>query len=70
MFQAIGFSVIKLTNPSYYTKPATKDLQLDKKGDCWVENFVVGHRTYGRAEFPGKTNVAGLDLDAIGRNTL
>ena len=29
---------------------------------------MVGHITYGRAEFPGKTNVAGLDLDDIGMN--
>ncbi len=67
--QALGFSAVTLTHPNYYTEPATKDLQIDSKGDCWVDNFVVGHGTYGRAQFPGKTNVAGLDLDAIGMTT-
>ena len=62
--------MVSLTNPNYYTEPAVKDLQLDAKGDCWVEDFVVGHSTYGCAQFPGKTNVARLDLDAIGMNTL
>ncbi len=55
-----------LINPNYYTMPAIRDLQLDENGDCWVDDFVVGHRAYGTAHFPGKTNVAGLDLDAIG----
>ncbi len=68
--QGIGFSVVTLTNPNYYTEPAVSELHLDQNKECWVEDFVVGHKIYGSASFPGKTNVAGLDLDAIGTTTI
>ena len=64
--QEIGLSAVVLINPNYYTVPTVRDLQLDENRECWVDDFVVGHQAYGNAHFPGKTNVAGLDLDAIG----
>ena len=67
LFQEIGFSAVTLTDPSYYTVPEAKELQLDSSGDCWVENFVVGHKIHGRARFPGKNNVARLDVDRTGK---
>ena len=63
----MGISAVTLINPYYYTVPAVKDLHFDSGGHCWVEDFVIGHRTFGSARFPGITNVAGLDLDAIGK---
>ena len=40
---------------------------LDENGDCIVTDFVVGRYGYGNVFFPGETNVAGLNLDEIGK---
>lgn len=40
---------------------------MDANGECVVENFVVGRDGYGNVVFPGFTNVAGLNLDEIGK---
>ena len=66
LIQEIGLCPVTLKNPNYYTEPRAKDLHLDENGNCWVDDFVVGHRTHGSAHFPGRTNVTGLDLDSVG----
>ena len=40
----------------------------DSNGDVFVDDFVVGRRGYGRVKFYGRTNVAGLNLDEIGKD--
>ncbi len=72
IFQKLGLHkpcVVRLKDDNYYTKPSVEALQLDANGDCWVDDFAVGHHKYGEAIFPGRTNVAKLKLDAIGKNT-
>ena len=34
----------------------------------FVDDFVVGREGYGKVKFYGRTNVAGLNLDEIGKN--
>lgn len=71
IFQDIGLSepfdeVVKISDPNYYTVPPVNELQLDLKGQCWIQDFIVGHKMYGNARFIGRTNVAGLNLKSIG----
>jgi hypothetical protein len=54
-------SGVKLTKPGYSCIPDLATLDYD----CEVNDFTVRHVEYGEVTFPGKTNVAGLDLDAI-----
>ncbi len=61
---------VRLTDDNYYTIPPVSELELDGNGDCWVVDFTIGHHRYGEAIFPGDTNVAQLDLDAVGMNML
>ena len=42
---------------------------MDSNGDVFVDDFVVGREGYGEAKFLGRTNVAGLNLDEIGKFT-
>ena len=41
---------------------------LDENGKCIVESFVVGREGYGNVLWPGLTNVANANLDAIGES--
>ncbi len=63
-------ATVKLTDPDYYTEPPVSELKLDQRGDCWIEEFTIGHHIYGKASFHGKTNVAKLDLDSVGREAV
>ncbi|XP_048584697.1 nuclear pore complex protein Nup98-Nup96 isoform X1 [Nematostella vectensis] len=58
---------IILTRPEYYTVPSIEQLNdmVDANGEVWVDDFVVGREGYGEVKFPGKTNVADLNLDEI-----
>ena len=59
---------IQLTRPGYYTLPALEELgnMVDENGRCIVENFVVGREGYGNVLWPGLTDAANANLDAIG----
>ena len=59
---------IILKRPGYYTIPPLNELKsyVDENGDCFIEDFTVGREGYGNVVFPGKINVAGLNLDKIG----
>ena len=54
----------------YYTVPPLAELnkRIDNNGDVFVDDFVVGREGYGKVKFYGSTNVAGLNLDEIGKN--
>lgn len=54
----------------YYTVPLLVELnkRIDNNGDVFVDDFVVGREGYGKVKFYGRTNVAGLNLDEIGKN--
>ena len=60
----------QLTRPDYYTKPALLSLTPDESGDCWVTGFTVYRRNYGSIHWPGRLNLARLDLDVIGNVNL
>lgn len=53
----------------YYTIPSLSELNqmVDSNGDVFVDDFVVGREGYGQVKFYGRTNVAGLNLDEIGK---
>ncbi|OQR66168.1 nuclear pore complex protein Nup98-Nup96-like, partial [Tropilaelaps mercedesae] len=55
---------ITLRRPGYYTKPPLSTLKLDSNGQCWVNDFTVGRTGYGSVMFPGRIDVAGLDIDS------
>lgn len=59
---------IVLRRHGYFTMPSLEELaeMVDDEGACLVENFVVGREGYGNVLFPGKTDVANLNLDEIG----
>ncbi len=59
-------TVFNLTRLDYHTIPPLRVLQRNSNGECWVEDFTISHDMYGMLYFPGKTNVANLDLDSIG----
>lgn len=40
---------------------------VDENGDVMVEDFVVGREEFGMVKFFGKFNVAGFNLDEIGK---
>lgn len=50
-------------------KPTTQELEplFNNKGECIVECFTVGHENFGYVTFYGQINVAGLNLDKIGK---
>lgn len=58
---------IVLRRSGYFTLPALDEMIPDADGRCLVENFVVAREGYGNALFPGLTDVAGMNLDAIGK---
>lgn len=53
----------------YYTIPSLSELNqmVDSNGEVFVDDFVVGREGYGHVKFYGRTNVAGLNLDEIGK---
>ena len=53
----------------YYTIPSLEKLagRLDANGDCIVDNLSIGRTGFGSVFFPGKTNVANLDIDDVGK---
>ena len=56
----------------YYTIPPIDDLKnyLSEDGSCIVPNFTVGRDGYGNVYFGKELNVAGLNLDEIGRTNI
>lgn len=57
---------IKLSRPGYQTVPPMSEIPgLDGNGECWVKEFSITRRNYGRIFWPGRINIAGLDLDQI-----
>lgn len=58
---------IVLTRPGYFTVPSMDELasMVGPDGHCIVENFCVAREGYGNVYFPGRTDVAGLNLDDI-----
>ena len=56
---------IVLRRSGYFTLPALEEMIPDEHGRCLVENFVVAREGYGNALFPGLTDVAGMNLDAV-----
>lgn len=60
---------IILRRAGYYTIPSLDDLKsyLAEDGSCVVPNFTVGREGYGNVYFGKEMDVAGLNLDEIGR---
>ncbi|XP_028967287.1 nuclear pore complex protein Nup98-Nup96 [Galendromus occidentalis] len=54
---------VKCTRHDYYTKPALNTLKLDRNGDCFVENFIIGRKDFGHMVVLGKMNIANLNID-------
>lgn len=63
---------IKLRRIGYYTIPPMNELAelVDEDGSCFVDGFTIGRYDYGNVFFPDRFNVAGLDLDSIGKKYL
>lgn len=40
---------------------------VDQDGSCFVDGFTIGRYDYGNVYFSDRFNVAGLDLDSIGK---
>ena len=59
-----------LTGDDYYTKPTMSELRslFNDRGECHVKQFTVGRENYGSVTFYGHVNLAGLNLDEIGKN--
>jgi nuclear pore complex protein Nup98-Nup96 len=60
---------IKLTRGGYYTLPSLEDLAklYSETRRCEVSNFTIGRLNYGNIYFDEPMDVAGLDLDDIGK---
>lgn len=61
----------KLTHKDYYTKPTIEELRssFNENGQCFVKEFTIGRKHYGSVTFRGShMNLAGLDLDRIGKS--
>ena len=60
---------IKLRRVGYYTIPPMNELAelVDDDGSCFVDGFTIGRYDFGNVYFPDRLNVAGLDLDTIGK---
>jgi hypothetical protein len=58
--------VIKCTKPGVKTIPSIETIYEMSKSELEsVKNFVVWKEDVGRVEFPGITNISGLDIDRI-----
>jgi len=60
---------IVLRRVGYYTIPSLDDLRsyLAEDGSCVVPNFTVGREGYGNVFFGKEMDVAGLNIDEIGK---
>ncbi|KAF0310690.1 Nuclear pore complex protein Nup98-Nup96 [Amphibalanus amphitrite] len=56
---------VRLRRPGYYTIPPLEELTPAADGSLAVEGLTIGRDGYGSVYFPGETQLAGLDLDAI-----
>ena len=57
---------IKLSRPDYETKPKLVDIPgLDENGQCWVKGFTIMRKNYGQIHWPGRADIANLNLDRI-----
>lgn len=58
---------IVLTRPGYFTVPSMDELasMVGPDGHCIVDNFCVAREGYGNVYFPGRMDVARLNLDDI-----
>ena len=56
---------VRLRRPGYYTIPALAELAPAADGSLTVEGLTIGRHGYGSVFFPGETELAGLDLDAV-----
>ena len=58
---------VVLSRAGYYTIPSLGEMDgLVEGRSCVVVGFGVGRRDFGKVEFPGPTDVFGLNLDALG----
>jgi nuclear pore complex protein Nup98-Nup96 len=59
---------VSLTRGGYYIQPSIEELdkEVDDKGNCIVNNLVIGRQNHGETRFLQPVNVAGLDIDEIG----
>lgn len=55
----------KLTKKGYYMIPSLEELASGKVDMTAVLNFTVGRENFGSIQWPGRTNIRGLDLDRI-----
>lgn len=60
---------ITLRRLDYYTIPTLDDLVslLGDDGSCIVDNFCIGRYGYGNLYFDETMDIAGLNLDEIGK---
>ena len=60
---------IILNRLDYKTIPTLEELakMVDEKGNCYVDDFSIFREDYGCVTFLGRTNVANLNLDEIGK---
>merc|ERR1712134_67377 len=57
---------IKLSRPDYETKPKLGDIPgLDENGQCWGKGFTIMRKNYGQIHWPGRADIANLNLDRI-----
>lgn len=40
---------------------------VNEDRSCFVDGFTIGRYDYGNVYFPDRFNIAGLDLDSIGK---
>jgi nuclear pore complex protein Nup98-Nup96 len=60
---------IVLHRVGYYTIPPLDDLihHIRDDGSCMVDNFTIGREGYGNIFYPDSFDVAGLNIDDIGK---
>ena len=56
---------IKLLRPDYETRPPLAEIAPDQDGHCWVKGFTIIRKNYGQIYWPGRADLAGLNLDRI-----
>ncbi|XP_070605466.1 nuclear pore complex protein Nup98-Nup96-like isoform X1 [Erythrolamprus reginae] len=58
---------ISLTRTGYYTIPPLDELArlTTDAGECIVNNFTIGRKTYGSIYFEGQINLTNLNLDEV-----
>lgn len=60
---------IVLRRAGYYTIPSLDELarMVAPDGSCVVDNFAIGRLNYGNVYYPDSFDIAGLNLDEIGK---